>query len=145
MQQRFHEGTIHVPHNWVDETLTVLRAPQHEGHNLVVSREPLPRGVDAAIHLETQRGYIANNLDDFQEVKRDVIPVAGVPCIWLEYSWSTPEGLMFQGNLMRIVANTVVSFTFTSPRPFTALQSEEIRTMLGSFVPAPEMEKSSHP
>jgi len=141
IQQRFHEGNISVPNSWVDDTLTVLKAPDHEGHNLVLSREPLPRGIDQGHHLEAQRKVIAGALDEFQESGRQTVVICHEPCLLLEYSWQSPEGPMFQANLMRVVGQTVLSFTFTSGRPFSAAQREDIREILASFVPAPEMER----
>jgi len=143
--KRFHEGSILIPDPWSDDTLTVLKAPDHEGHNLVISREPLPTGVDVLTHLDAQRFVIASTLTEFSESGRQTLTIHGQVCILLEYSWRSPEGAMFQANLMRSVGDTMVSFTFTSARPFTAHQRREIMAILASFTPAPEMEVSARP
>lgn len=145
IQRRFHEGSIRVPAPWSDDTLNVLKAPDHEGHNLVISREPLPTGVDVPTHLEAQRAVIATTLAEFSESGRHAVTIHGQACTLLEYNWRSPEGPMFQANLMRSVGDTMVSFTFTSARPFTNHQRGEIMSVLTSFTPAPEMEAPARP
>lgn len=140
MQHRFHEGSVQVPRSWSDETLTVLKAPEHEGHNLVVSRQPLPAGVDPTDHMDEQRQVIAEALDEFKELAREDLSVAGRPSVLLEYMWRSPEGVMFQANAMQTLGDTLLSFTFTSGRPLTHAQRADIRQILASFVPAPELE-----
>lgn len=139
IQYRFHEGSVQIPRTWTDETLTVLKAPEFEGHNLVVSRQPMPSGVEPARHMEEQRQVIADTLDEFREIGRDELTVAGRPTTFMEYMWRSPEGVMFQANAMQTVGENLLSFTFTSGRPLTPAQHADIRQILASFVPAPEL------
>lgn len=124
MHYRFHEGTIDLPDDWTDETLNIFKAPIESGYNLVVSRERIPKALDPIQHRDAQRQLIEENLVGFNLRERRPIELDGDPTEWIEYGWNSPQGPMSQVNVMRIVGPILVSFTFTSARPFTDADRE---------------------
>lgn len=133
MEYRFHEGRIELPDDWRDESLTILKAPETEGYNLVISRERIPKGLGVDAHLTAQRGIIEENLNEFREINQEEILLAGQGCVWLEYFWQSPDGGMYQINVMRAFSGILVSFTFTSTRKFSDAQRGLFRSLLESY------------
>lgn len=129
----FHEGTLTIPEEWRDESMNIFKAPEEEGYNLVISRERIPRSVDPQEHVAAQRKIIEENLMNFRELDRRPIDLDGQVCVWLEYSWKSPEGPMNQVNVMRVAGPTLVSFTFTSGKPLSDGQRELFRGILLSY------------
>jgi len=79
----------------------------------------------------------------FSERERRDVHLDGLPCVWLDYSWQSPEGPMYQVNVMRVVGDILVSFTFTSARPLSDAQRDLFRRMLESYVaPSPPTHES---
>lgn len=140
MTYYFHEGSLDVPEDWRDESMNIFRAPESEGYNLVISREKIPRSVDPQAHLAAQRAVIEETLMGFVARDRQSIELDGQRCVWMEYTWQSPEGPMNQINVMRVVGDILVSFTFTSGRPFTGAQRDLFRRMLASYARAPHLE-----
>jgi len=139
----FHDGSLVVPEDWRDESLNVFKAPIEAGYNLVLSRERIPRSIDPQMHLDAQRKVIEENLIGFSERDRRDLDLDGQPCVWLDYSWQSPEGPMYQVNVMRVVDDILVSFTFTSARPLSDAQRDLFRRMLESYVaPSPRTHES---
>lgn len=124
MHYRFHEGTIDIPNDWSDETLNIFKAPVESGYNLVISREKIPKAVDPSRHRDSQRKIIEENLVGFNLLERRSITIDGEDTEWIEYGWNSPQGPMSQVNVMRVVGAVLVSFTFTSARPFTDADRE---------------------
>lgn len=133
MDYRINEGSIVVPEDWRDESMNIFRAPESEGYNLVVTREKIPKSVEPEEHLAERRKMIEENLTGFRERGRGDIVLDGRPCTWLEYMWKSPQGSMSQLNLMRVVGDTLVSFTFTSAREFTGSQRLLFQRVLESY------------
>jgi len=133
MAYTFNEGNLVVPDDWRDESMNIFKAPVDAGYNLVMSRERIPRSIDPGMHLEAQRKVIEENLMGFHEHERRSLALDGQTCVWLDYSWQSPEGPMHQINVMRVVGDTLLSFTFTSARRITAAQRDLFRTILESY------------
>jgi hypothetical protein len=119
MHYRFHEGTIDLPDDWTDESMNIFKAPVDSGYNLVISRERIPRSIDPALHRDSQRKIIEENLIGFNLRERRPIDLDGDATEWIEYGWNSPQGPMNQVNVMRVIGPILVSFTFTSARAFT--------------------------
>lgn len=141
MKRRFHEGELSIPDTWTDETLLIIKSSEAEGINLVVSRDRIPTGADPDAHLESQRKMFADSLPDFKQSTRTIISVAGKPCVAVEYSWRSPEGVVHQLNLMRAVGGTQVCFTFTATTPFTDAHLRGFHAILRSFVPDTDLDR----
>ncbi len=137
MWYRFNEGDIDVPEDWRDESMNIFKGPETEGYNLVMSREQVPKAVDPAEHVASRLKTIEENLTKYHERARAEVVLGGQPCTWLEYSWKSPEGMMNQVNLMRVVGSTLVSFTFTSATDFTDSQRSVFRRVLESYKAPP--------
>jgi len=130
---QFHEGSLALPEGWRDESMNIFKAPEEEGYNLVISRERIPRSVKPDEHLAAQRKIIEENLANFREVERRTIDLDGEACVWLEYSWKSPEGPMYQVNVMRVAGPILVSFTFTAAKPLADGQRACFREVLSSY------------
>lgn len=138
MNYRFQEGSLAIPDDWRDESMNIFKASETEAYNLVISRERIPRSLDPHAHLTAQRKVIEENLVGFRERDRALIELDGTSCVWLEYSWQSPEGPMNQVNVLRVAGDILVSFTFTSGRPFNDAQRGAFRKILASYrAPAP--------
>lgn len=133
MAYKFNEGNLVIPDDWRDESMNIFKAPVEAGYNLVLSRERIPRSIDPLMHIEAQRKVIEENLMGFLEHERRSLMLDGQECVWLDYSWQSPEGPMHQINVMRTVGDTLVSFTFTSPRRITPAQRDLFRRILESY------------
>lgn len=140
MSYHFHEGSLEVPDDWRDESMNIFRAPESEGYNLVISREKIPRSVDPQAHLTAQRAIIEENLMGFVARDRQTLDLDGQVCVWMEYTWQSPEGPMNQINVMRVAGDLLVSFTFTSGRAFTGAQRDLLRKVITSYARAPHLE-----
>jgi len=139
MKYVFHEGSLIIPGDWRDESMNIFKTTEAEGYNLVVSRERIPRSLDPEAHAASQRKTIEDNLPGFTEVERSAVILDGRACVWLEYSWNSPEGPMNQVNVMLVVNDILVSFTFTSGSVFNDMQRKVFREVLASYkCPAPE-------
>lgn len=130
---RFNEGDVDLPDDWRDESMNIFKGPDSEGYNLVVSRETIPKAVDPKEHVAGRIQAIEENLTKYHERVRAELVLDGQPCTWLEYSWKSPEGMMNQINVMRIVGSTVISFTFTSATDFADSQRSLFRRVLESY------------
>lgn len=137
MNYRFHEGALTIPDSWRDESMNIFKASETEAYNLVISRERIPRSLDPEGHVATQRRVIEENLMGFREHERTTIDLDGAACVWMEYSWQSPEGAMNQVNVMRVVDDILVSFTFTCARAFTDAQRGAFRKVLESYKLSP--------
>lgn len=133
MSYRFNEGSLVVPDDWHDETMNIFKGPEREGYNLVISRDVVPKAVDPGAHVAEQLLAIEENLPMYAELGRSVIEIDGQSLIWLEYTWKSPEGLMNQINVLRVVGDTLVSFTFTSAKGFNDGQRADLRRVLESY------------
>jgi hypothetical protein len=133
MSYRFNEGSLDVPDDWHDETMNIFKGPERDGYNLVISRDRIPKAVEPEAHVAEQLLAIEENLPMFAELERSVIELDGQSLVWLEYTWKSPEGLMNQVNVLRVVGEMLVSFTFTSAKGFDDAQRAELRTVLESY------------
>ena len=118
--------------------MNIFKAPIESGYNLVVSREKIPKGVEANLHRDSQQKIIEENLVNFQLHERREVVLDGVPTTWIEYSWHSPQGPMHQVNSMRVVDRILISFTFTSSRPFTDAERDLFDKMLHTYKSPPQ-------
>ena len=137
MHYRFHEGSIDVPEDWKDESMNIFKAPIEAGYNLVISRERIPKALDPSQHRDSQRKVIEDNLIGFSLRERRKIVLDGEPNEWMEYAWQSPQGPMHQINLMHVAGSSLISFTFTCARPFTAAERDLVGRMLLTYKAPP--------
>jgi hypothetical protein len=133
----FHEGSIDVPDDWKDESMNIFKAPVEAGYNLVISREKIPKAINPRAHRDAQRKIIEDNLIGYKLHERRELALDNVPNEWMEYSWQSPQGPMHQVNVMRVVERSLISFTFTSSRPFTDAERELFAQMLATYKAPP--------
>ncbi|HRI07172.1 MAG TPA: DcrB-related protein [Nannocystaceae bacterium] len=143
MHYRFHEGSIEIPDDWNDESMNIFKAPIESGYNLVISRERVPKAIDPKAHRVAQRKIIAESLIGFSLRERRPITLDGDETEWMEYGWNSPQGPMSQVNILRIVDQSLVSFTFTSARPFTDADRQLFDHIVRTYKAPPAPEKAS--
>ncbi len=131
MEYRLNKGDLTLPDDWVDETIYIFKAPEHEGYNIVVNQAMVSHGVDADSFLDEQYLLLKENLTDYQESDRR--RSSERPLQLLEYQWRSPEGLAYQINKMIVVDNTLLSFTATATQKFSDEQKEVIMNILKSY------------
>ena len=137
---RMNEGdlALDVPATWRDETLHVLRLPG-EGQataSLVVTREPLPLGMEVADYVAAELARLRTTLPDF-------IQIGSAPVAWPDVAadaaltrWRSSEGLMDQITACRRAEGRhLLIFTATHPSPMPAAAYEALLSAIGSFVP----------
>lgn len=129
MQYRLNKGNIQLPETWVDETIYIFKAPEEEGYNIVVNQNLIPHGIEGAAFLHEQYVLLQENLTEYHETDKQQLELAQTHQ-FIEYNWQSPEGKVYQLNLMLIEGNTLLSFTATSTTP---LQPEKVETIIQIF------------
>jgi len=134
MQYRLQDGDIQIPNDWQDETMYIFRAPETEGYNIVLNRTPIPHGVEPMSHLKSQFLIIKENLNEYTETAKEPVTVDGQEYRLVSYHWESPEGPVYQMNLMMIIGQTLLSMTATSAQKITDAQSALLQKIMTSFV-----------
>ena len=137
---RMNEGdlALDVPATWVDETLHVLRLPG-DGQataSLVITREPLPLGMEVADYVAAELARLRTTLPDF-------VQVGSAPLAWPDVTadavltrWRSGEGLMDQITACRqATGRNLLIFTATHPAPMPAAAYEALLSAISSFIP----------
>lgn len=133
MHYHLHEGVLDIPSQWQDNSLNVLQASQTEAFNLVINRDIVPKDNDPKAYLNAQWGTFAKELNGFARLSEHPIDNPEFHSTALEYLWETPEGVMHQINALRLSNRLLMSFTFTTPRPWTDPLREKCLAVLNSF------------
>lgn len=131
MHYRLNQGDIQLPADWTDETLYIFKSPDR--YNLVINTDSVPPGVSAKTHLEEQLQSFKDNLPDYEESSRQTVPFAGGSWPLLMYSWTSPEGKMYQANLMYIAEYILTSFTFSHTQAFGGDEIQTLQAVLRSY------------
>lgn len=134
MQYRLQDGDIQIPNDWQDETMYIFRAPETEGYNIVLNRTPIPHGVDPMDHLKSQFLIIKENLNEYIETAKVPVTVDSQEYRLVSYHWKSPEGSVYQMNLMMVIGQTLLSMTATSAQIITDAQSTLLQKIMTSFV-----------
>ncbi|KAA1184949.1 DUF1795 domain-containing protein [Photorhabdus heterorhabditis] len=130
---QMNEGTLTIPDNWRDESMHVFVLPDDSGINLVVSRTPVPLGVDNNTYYEQTLEQFRTHLPGYQEHQRSEIPLSQQPARRLDYQWKSPEGDMYQTVVLQIRGTQLLTFNLTSPAPFEAGQRDTLLAVISSF------------
>lgn len=134
MQYRLQDGDIQIPSDWQDETMYIFRAPETEGYNIVINRTPIPHGVDPMDHLKSQLVIIKENLNEYIETAKEPVTVDDQEYRLISYHWKSPEGPVYQMNLMIVIGQTLMSMTATSAQEITDSQKTLLQKIMTSFV-----------
>lgn len=132
MNYRLNLGNIKLPETWSDETIYIFKAPEEEGYNVVVNQNIVPHGIDGEDFLKEQYLLLNEHLTDYHETSKEK-PKSNDPVQIVEYDWRSPEGKAFQINMMVISDNTLLSFTATSTKEFTAEQKVVVMGIFKSY------------
>ncbi len=105
MNYRLHEGELLVPDDAQDQSLTIfglteggsVPSPgQPPEFSFVVSRQPLPEGLNAHTYTDQQLQGLPQTLRGFTLVERSAAPLSGRVASLLEFTWQSEHGLMYQ-------------------------------------------------
>lgn len=130
---QMNEGTLAIPGNWRDESMHVFVLPDDSGINLVVSRTPVPAGMDNTAYYEQTLEQFRTHLPGYQEHQRSEITLSQAPARRLDYQWTSPEGDMYQTVVLQIRGPRLLTFNLTSPAPFADGQREALLAVIDSF------------
>ena len=131
MKYRLNKGELTLPDEWMDETIYIFKAPEHEGYNIVVNQTMIPHGINPSSFLNEQYLLLKEHLTGYQENYKDHSNIEHQQLT--EYKWKSPEGIAYQINRMIVIENTLLSFTATATHPFSDTQKKVIMTILGSY------------
>jgi len=132
MQYRLNKGEIQLPSTWTDETIYIFKAPEEEGYNVVINQNPIPHGIEAKAFLHEQYTLLQENLTEYDETAHRQLELLQTHQL-IEYNWESPEGKVYQFNMMLIEADTLLSFTATSTAPFNANQIQTLTHIFSSY------------
>ncbi|MCT8344576.1 MULTISPECIES: DUF1795 domain-containing protein [Photorhabdus] len=130
---QMNEGTLAIPGNWRDESMNVFVLPDDSGINLVVSRTPVPAGMDNNAYYEQTLEQFCTHLPGYQEHQRSEITLSQQPARRLDYQWKSPEGDMYQTVVLQIRGTLLLTFNLTSPAPFEERQRDTLLAVINSF------------
>ncbi|TDB45474.1 DUF1795 domain-containing protein [Photorhabdus luminescens] len=130
---QMNEGTLAIPDNWRDESMNVFVLPDDSGINLVVSRTPVPSGMDNNAYYEQTLEQFCTHLPGYQEHQRSEITLSQQPARRLDYQWKSPEGDMYQTVVLQIRGTLLLTFNLTSPAPFEENQRDALLAVINSF------------
>ena len=145
-----NEGALalDVPGLWSDETLHVLRLPGDGAAvaSLVITREPLPLGMEVADYVRAEMERLRTTLPEF-------VQVGAVPVAWPDVTgeavltrWRAKEGLMDQITACRRAnGRRLLIFTATHPAPMPGAAYEALLAAIASFQPRPLAEPTPIP
>ncbi len=137
---RMNEGdlTLDVPATWRDETLHVLRLPG-DGQataSLVVTREPLPLGMEVSDYVAAELARLRTTLPDFVHVGSATVAWPDVTAEAMLTRWRSSEGPVDQITACRRAdGRNLLIFTATHPAPMPGAAYEALLSAIGSFVP----------
>ncbi|MCA6220801.1 DUF1795 domain-containing protein [Photorhabdus antumapuensis] len=130
---QMNEGTLAIPDNWRDESMNVFVLPDDSGINLVVSRTPVPAGMDNNAYYEQTLEQFCTHLPGYQEHQRSEITLSQQPARRLDYQWKSSEGDMYQTVVLQIRGTLLLTFNLTSPAPFEENQRDALLAVINSF------------
>ncbi|MBS9430850.1 DUF1795 domain-containing protein [Photorhabdus akhurstii] len=130
---QMNEGSLTIPGNWRDESMNVFVLPDDSGINLVVSRTPVPAGMDNHAYYEQTLEQFCAHLPGYQEHQRSEITLSQQPARRLDYQWKSPEGDMYQTVILQIRGPLLLTFNLTSPAPFEDGQRDTLLAIVHSF------------
>ena len=147
---RFNEGelALDVPGVWQDETLNVLRLPGdgQAAASLVITREPLPLGMEVADYVAAEMGRLRATLPEFVQVGSAPLAWPDAPGEAALTRWRSSEGLMDQITACRRgIGPHLLIFTATHPAPMPGAAYEALLAAIASFRPRPSPERSPSP
>jgi hypothetical protein len=107
MNYCLHEGEIIIPENTQDQSLTIFGLTEGQPasavgpgqppeFSFVISRQPLPNGLDAHTYTDQQLKGLPQILRGFALIERTAAPLSGRVASLLEFTWQSEHGLMYQ-------------------------------------------------
>lgn len=136
------EGVLAVPSSWHDATVNVYTAEPAgaRGITVTVNRDRLPPGSTLDDYVEAQSRILAAQLKKFQLLGRERLLVAGRLAHILEFTWlSRDAGDVHQLLMTLVLDQKVLNFAGTSPGRMDDRQRAELRAVLESFRPTPQL------
>ena len=145
--QLFHlnEGTLplEAPGQWEDKTIHALRLPGdgHAATSLVITREPLPLGMEVEDYVRAELERLKSTLPEFVLVDRVPVNWSDAPGEALLTRWRSSEGVMDQiVACRRVHGRRLLIFTATHPKPMPGGTYAALMDVISGFQPRPASE-----
>ncbi len=146
---RMNEGdlALDVPATWRDETLHVLRLPG-DGQataSLVITREPLPLGMEVADYVAAELVRLRTTLPEFVQVGSASVAWPDIVTDAALTRWRSSDGLVDQITACRRAnGQNLLIFTATHPAPMPAAAYEALLSAIISFIPRAMSDADQH-
>jgi hypothetical protein len=144
--------TFEVPDEWEDRSVVAYSAPTSRANpnapNVVVTRDKLGNGEDAAKYANRQIGDLAKQLTGFRLLEQRDVVLGGVPAKELVFSWLGSRGRIVQRLAMVLQGSRVVNVTTTVPTADAAKMAPVFDRIMGSLrfgAPGPQQPKGNAP
>jgi hypothetical protein len=140
MRYQMQEGYLTLETGeWQDRTVNMLAATHLpvKGANLVVTREPIPDGLNLADYLANQKSVLAKELPGFKLLADSSEDMNGRQAHFLEVAWDN-QGVAMQQMILAIDNNrSILSITATLPGEVDEQSRTELLAAMKSFKPGP--------
>ena len=121
--------------DWHDSSVNMLGANHlpTKGTNLVVTREPLPAGMDLADYLLNQKSILSKELTGFNILADNTDTINGLPAHFIEFTWNNQGNAMHQMMFIINNAGSVMNLTSTVPGNIDDESRATLMTAMKSF------------
>lgn len=130
------EGQLTIPEQWKAETVNVFTSGvgKEQAFSLVITRDEIGQGITFSDYVKTEMINISSNLPKFTviEVKANY-QIDGQSAHYIEYSWLSSEGALYQLVAMTALEQNALTFTASSSNTLTDDQKSLANDMLQSF------------
>ena len=109
------EFALNLPDGLKDRTVNILSIAEEgpSDFNIVVTRERPQAGEALDRFAERMQAALLSRLPLFQVLRREVIRVDNQPATLLDYTWQSPEGRMFQRQVILHARGPNLMLVFT--------------------------------
>lgn len=126
-----------LPEGLKDKTVNIFSLTDEGPSELsvVVARDKPQKGEDLETYSVRQLGLLAQRLSTFRIVKREPTKLDNEPAVLVDYTWQSPEGKMFQRQVIVFVKATggALLITATSRDQLAPKWEAAFASMLQNF------------
>ncbi|MGC7590957.1 DcrB-related protein [Bisgaard Taxon 46] len=127
----FNEGSLDIGEEWQDRSLILLSHPSNL--SISISREAIPVGMSFSEYTQRQLTLVSQQLQDYHEEKRSEIEVDNLLGILSEFTWSSPQGTMYQMSAILNLPVHPIIITTSALNPLTEGQRSYLLNLVKSF------------
>ncbi len=132
-----NEGQFTHPPEWQDKTINVLTLNHDDtpAFSLVITRDTIPKGMRFSDYALQEAIKAERQLPEFEKIEeRSDERIDNQPAHYLEYRWTSTEGVLHQIVMMAIYhPQKILIFTASAPNEITDQQKKQVLDMLQSF------------